>query len=148
MKKVIITEFQFKNLGMKLKEPDEKYSNECEVNMNFNGLNFKGKEIDDIIAPNITVTFDINEEHKKQGIITARPFNFKGPSELELNVYYVESDSVKNEIVPVELNWDNVDEEKTDLGHIGIDNVVEMSLQSDNNGGFDISNITIYYNSI
>lgn len=92
------------------------------------GIFLDGKEVDEITCNEIIVNFDIEIDSREWGIKDISVFNFKGPSELNLNVRFypddnVDSDTIDTEVI-VPLNWENAIKEISDeKGGITIEQV-------------------------
>ena len=153
MTKIVITESQLKKLTKNLNENyvdlNDTYEQECKVDIHDYGLNFKGYEINAIITPNITVTFQIDMYVKSYGITDILVVNVDGPSEIELEIhYYGEEDSDMEETITIPINWENVDMQKDDeLGWIGINNNIQVDLVNDENGKLVFDGIIVNYNA-
>lgn len=154
MAKIILTEDQLKRLAKNLKEDmsdGNNYRMECEVDLNYFGIKFKGFEIDDINTSNLTVTFSIDMESRSYGIKDISVYNVQGPSEIELEVlYFPESgeDSI-DETITIPINWENVEMEKDDeMGYIGVGKTIQIDLINNENGELVFDGVVVNYNSI
>ena len=156
MAKFIFTESQLELIKNNLNEDnsdlDNKYKIECEVEIENYGLVFRGKQIDDVSSPKITMTYNIDMEFRSYGIKDISPYNPQGPSELELEVIYYEDEEMdiqNEETVTIPLNWDDVIVEEIDnISYVGFDNMVTVRLKSDEQGGITSESITVYKKSI
>ena len=153
MTKIVITESQLKKLTKNLNENyvdlNDTYKEECKVDIYDYGLKFRGYEINTIITPNITVTFQIDMHVKSYGITDISVVNVNGPSEIELEIhYYGEDDSDMEETITIPINWENVDMQQDDtLGWIGVNNNIQIDLVNDENGELVVDGIIVNYNT-
>ena len=94
MAKFIFTESQMKIIKTQLNESREDTYDvgKCDINLYYGELTYKGHEINDISAPEISFTFYIDMDIKSYGIRGISLYNPEGPSEIELEVSQVESD--------------------------------------------------------
>lgn len=156
MKKIILTESQIKTLTDKLinessyLSTNDEFNIECEVNLNYYNATYKQGEINDIITSNIQLTHNIDMDVRSYGITDIFVTNLKGPSEIELEIYYYgENDEDLEDVITVPLNWENVEMQKDeDLGYIGISNNIQIDIENDENGDLFVANIIITHNSI
>lgn len=125
---------------------DDRYRIECEVEIDSYGLNFNGKEIDDITTPKIIMYYDIDIEARSWGIKDIMVFNPQGPREIELEVvYYEDEDTQKDTIITIPLEWDDVQMEDADnISYFGFDDLVTIRLKNDEQGGLTTDFITVY----
>jgi len=153
MTKIVITESQLKKLTKNLNENyvdlNDTYEQECKVDIHDYGLNFKGYEINAIITPNITVTFQIDMYVKSYGITDILVVNVDGPSEIELEIhYYGEEDSDMEETITIPINWENVDMQQDDtLRWIGVNNIIQIDLVNNENGELVVDGSIVNYNA-
>lgn len=127
----------------------DRYSMDCEVDLDNYGVTYKGKEIDWLKSDNMRLSFLIDIEARSWGIKYISVYDVKGPSELEFTVAYFpdETNDSIEEYVKIPLDWDKVKMEKDDgLGYIGIDSKVRIDLTNDNNGNLIIKKIEVVYN--
>jgi hypothetical protein len=156
MKKIILTESQIKTLTDKLinessyLSTDDEFKIECEVNLNYYNATYKQGEINHIITSNIQLTHNIDMDVRSYGIRDISIYNLKGPSEIELEIYYYgENDENLEDVITVPLNWENVEMQKDeDLGYIGISNNIQIDIENDENGDLVVTGIIVNYNSI
>jgi len=153
MTKIVITESQLKKLTKNLNENyvdlNDTYKEECKVDIYDYGLKFRGYEINTIVTPNITVTFQIDMHVKSYGIVDISVVNVNGPSEIELEIhYYSEDDSDMEETITIPINWENVDMQQDDtLGWIGVNNNIQIDLVNNENGELVVDGIIVNYNA-
>lgn len=119
MKKIIIKESQLKKI---LKEQeDNRFRKEVKVDVYDSSNNFKynGMEIIDMTAPNITLTFIIEQEFRSWGIKDISLYGIQGPNSIELEInYYKDEDNEDSAIIEVPLDWNNL--EVNDMNSNGI----------------------------
>lgn len=150
MSKFIFTESQLKLIKRNLNEGhldtnDDYEVGDCEITL-YGNVRYNGREIDDISTPQINFKFNIDMEVKGYGITEIFPYNPSGPSEIELEVSY---DGESEDIITIPLDWENVNEEKSsDIGWIGYDNRIEITLKNDENGNIVVDDMTLFKNSI
>jgi hypothetical protein len=156
MTKIVITESQLKKLTKNLNENyvdlNDTYEEECKVDIHDYGLKFRGYEINTIVTPNITVTFQIDMHVKSYGITDISVVNVKGPSEIQLEIHYYgkddEDDSDMEETITIPINWENVDMQQDDtLGWIGVNNNIQIDLVNNENGELVVDGIIVNYNA-
>jgi hypothetical protein len=158
MSKFIFTESQLKLIKRNLNEGhldtnDVYEAEDCEISVYHrnNNVKYNGREIDDITAPQINFKFNIDMDAKGYGITEIYPYNPNGPSEIELEVYYYseENEDPIEDTITIPLDWENVDEEKSDdISWIGYENRIEITLKNDENGNIVVDNMTLFKNSI
>lgn len=154
MTKIVITESQLKKLTKNLNENyvdlNDTYKEECKVDIHDYGLKFRGYEINAIITPNITVTFQIDMHVKSYGITDISVVNVNGPSEIELEIHYYgdKEDSHMEETITIPINWENVDMQQDDtLRWIGVNNIIQIDLVNNENGELVVDGIIVNYNA-
>ena len=151
MSKFIFTESQLKLIKRNLNEghldTNDNYEvGDCEISLYYSNVRYNGREIDDISTPQINFTFKIDMDVKSYGIKDISPYNPNGPSEIELEVSY---DGESEDIITIPLDWENVNEEKSsDIGWIGYDNQIDITLKNDENGDIVVDSMTLYKNNI
>lgn len=151
MSKFIFTESQLKLIKRNLNEGhldtnDEYEAEDCEISVYYSNVTYNRRKIDYISAPQINFKFNIDMEVKGYGITEIFPYKPSGPSEIELEVSY---DDESEETITIPLDWENVNEEKSsDIGWIGYDNRIEITLKNDENGDIVVDSMTLYKNSI
>jgi hypothetical protein len=155
MAKFIFTESQLESIKRNLSEDypgtDNNYKvGKCEVNLyGTHNLTYKGHEVDEVSAPQIEFTFDIDMDIRSYGIRGISVFNPKGPSEIELEVFYnIGEDETNEETITLPLDWSSVNEDEGSIGWIGYDNQIDISLKNDENGNIVIDTMTLFKNSI
>jgi hypothetical protein len=121
----------------------------CDINLYYGELTYKGHEINDISAPEISFTFYIDMDIKSYGIRGISLYNPEGPSEIELEVSYYtgEDDDESEDIVTIPLDWENVNEDDGDNGWIGYENRIEIRLKNDESGNIVVDSMTLFKNS-
>jgi hypothetical protein len=155
MAKFIFTESQVEKIKKSLDEDfpgtDNNYkANNCEINLYYHKVTYKGHEINDISAPQIDFTFDIDMDVKSYGIRDISAYNPNGPSEIELEISYYggEDDNESEDIITIPLDWENVNEDTSSIGWIGYDNQIDITLKNDENGNIVVESMTLFKNGI
>lgn len=156
MSKFIFTESQLKLIKRNLNEGhldtnDDYEVEDCEISVYYSNVTYNGRKIDYISAPQINFEFNIDMEVKGYGITEIYPYNPNGPSEIELEVYYYseENEDPIEDTITIPLNWENVNEEKSDdISWIGYENRIEITLKNDENGDIVVDTMTLFKNSI
>lgn len=122
------------------------YEMECDVDLDYYGVTYKGNEIDNIDTSSVKVIFDISMEHRSWGIKGIYVSVIDGSESLPLSIdYYPEgSDDHVNEEIEIPINWDSANEESSDsLGYIGIDQIVDIKLANNNEGDIVIESVIV-----
>ena len=153
MTKIVITENQLKKLTRNLNENyvdlNDTYKQECNVDLNYYGLKFKGYEINDVTTSNMVLTFLIDMSVKSYGIRDISVYGVKGPSEIELEVsYWLQEDGEDSteETVVLPINWENVEmQEDETLGYIGISNLIQIDLVNNESGELVVDGVIVNY---
>lgn len=153
MTKIVITENQLKKLTRNLNENyvdlNDTYKQECNVDLNYYGLKFKGYEINDVTTSNMVLTFLIDMSVKSYGIRDISVYGVKGPSEIELEVsYWLQEDGrdTTEETVVLPINWENVEmQEDETLGYIGIGNLIQIDLGNNESGELVVDGVIVNY---
>jgi hypothetical protein len=154
MKKLIQERKRMGQLAGLVKEGfgDERYETKCKVDLTYFRTKFNGKEIDYATAEDMRVSFLIDMEGRSWGIKNLSVYDVKGPSELEVELeYYLDErgDEHRTERVMVPMDWDKVVMTKdTELGHIGIAEVVRVTIGNDGQGNIVVQEIEVEYNSL
>lgn len=156
MTKIKITESQYNKLKQQISEDypgtDNNYKvGKCEVSLYHHNVTYKGQEINDITAPEIDFTFNIDMDIRSYGIRGISVYNPKGPSEIELEISYYgdgDSDEESEDIITIPLDWENVNEDEGSIGWIGYDNQIDINLKNDENGDIVVDSMTLFKNSI
>lgn len=156
MGKIILTEKQMQEITKSIAQEEirmneenyanSRYSMECNVRAEYyGGKTYKGGEINDITTSDIELTYDIDIEARSWGIKSISLYGIDGPSEIELEVYYIISDDNEQfETISIPLNWDNVEiEEEEGQGVITIGKDVTLTLENDENGNLICNQITV-----
>ncbi len=111
-KKIKITEDQFARLKPRLTEvADDRYEREVKIYFVINGEIFPDKEVSELIADKLKISYSIELEHRSWGINGANVYGFRGPEAIEIQVeYYIDEEGdVDTMTVPLVLHWDKVD---------------------------------------
>jgi hypothetical protein len=157
MAKFIFTESQLKSIKKNLNEDFQGADNsyrvgKCVVNLyGVHRVTYKGREVEDIYAPEIDFTFNIDMDIKSYGIKDISAYNPSGPSEIELTVMYYgggEDDDAIEEVITLPLDWENANEDDSDISWIGYDNQIDITLKNDENGNILVDSMTLFKNSI
>ena len=129
------------------------YSCKIKPEIFYHGLSFNEYEINDVTCDDIILTYNIDMEVREFGIKSISIYNIKGPNKLPLNVsYYISKvnnsgqldDDLKEEIVEIDINWENIKTEKTtEPGSITL-NSVEIELGNDANYKLIAKSILVY----
>ena len=128
-----------------LNESDSSYRVEVEVDINYYGSSFKGREINTISADKIVVTFDIEIEYRTWGINGISIWNIQGPSEIRIGVEYygeeIESEDFENlnQDIILKLDWNKIKiEEELEKGALTIEKI-SIELINDPSGGYMVT---------
>jgi len=154
MAKFIFTESQLESIKRSLSEDypgtDNNYKvGDCKINLYYHNVTYKGQEINDISAPQIDFTFDIDMDIRSYGIKGISVYNPSGPSEIEMEIsYFTNGDDEDEDIVTIPLDWENVNEDNGSIGWIGYDNEIDINLKNDENGNIVVDSMTLFKNSI
>jgi len=132
---------------------DNRYEMKCKIDFNYSSdLKFKGQEIEDIgYGLEYTLSFIIDQEHRKHGIKSISVYDVQGPEELDVEVvFYPEgSDDPVDEYIQIKVDWDSTNyEHESPQGMIGIDRDVEMELVNDSEGNIIVKEIGVTTYSI
>lgn len=153
MAKFIFTESQLESIKKNLSEDypgtDNNYRvGDSDVNLYYHNVTYKGHEINDITTHQIDFTFEIDMDIKSYGIRGISVYNPSGPSEIELEIsYYSGEDDINEDIITIPLDWENVNEDDGNIGWIGYENQIEITLKNDENGNIVIDSMTLFKNS-
>ena len=146
MKKVILTEKQIEKLKTKINESavgNERYSRQVSVHVETYHAKINGEDIDWATAPNISVNYLIEMEHRSWGIKNVSLYSIQGPSEITLTITPQVDDAEDIEMT-LPLNWENVEEETQESeGVITIGDEIEIVLTNDENGGIIVESIHV-----
>lgn len=145
MKRIKITETQRNMLKAKINESlSKKYSREVKLNIYENGVKYKGYEIRDISSPIINLSFSIEFEFRSIGISDVYFTNIQGPSEVSVDVVYLDGKEEKTEQIVMGLDWEKVIL-NTEKGHgiLTIDNYIDIVLVNGSDGGLLIKGIEL-----
>lgn len=153
MKRLIQEKQRMSQLAGLVKEGygDDRYEMECRVDLTYLNTKYKGMQVDDAKAENIRVSFLIDIEGRSWGIKSMNVYDVQGPSELEISMECFDNvkDDYQTESVTVPLDWDRVVMNKIDnLGHIGINNEIEVTISNDPKGNIVVEKIEVQYNSL
>lgn len=149
-KKMIITESQLNRLSKIVSEQNgsDKYKMKVEVEPIYDGLNYKGYEINNIDCREMVISFDIELEYSSYGIKSANIYSLSGPSYIYANVsFYPDDENENKEDVVINLDWSNSSfihiEDDAKIGWIGIDSPVQIILANDKSGNLFAKGINI-----
>ena len=147
MKRIVLTENQLDMVKKHIAEgavDGERYGREVKVSVNPYGAKVNGEEIDWVTAPNVKLTYVIEQEHRSWGIKDISLYSIQGPSEIEFTITpQVEDAEDINVTVPI--YWDNVVEKDTEEGKgvVTIGNEIEINLSNDENGEISVKSIIV-----
>lgn len=152
MKKLLITENQYKHIKNYVNEEVDGNTFKSEVKID---INYRGKIshlVEDISAPNINLSFLIDTEYRSWGIKSISLYNIQGPSEIEIEVTHYTSDNDEDpqtKVVLLKLNWDiSKIEEENGMGRIGIGDEITIDITENENNDLICTQITIPVNSL
>ena len=147
MKKIVITESQYKKIGKLISEQeDNRYGREVEVNIEAYGVTYKGQEINDVTSGSIRLSYLIEQEHRSWGIKGISLYDIKGPEILEVDIdYYTDEDNTADETIQLQLDWSNVVETENEesQGVVTVGNEITISLVNDTNGNIVIESVHV-----
>jgi len=150
--KIKITEDQFERLKPRLTEvADDRYEREVKIYFIINGEIFPDKEVSELIADKLKVSYSIELEHRSWGINGANVYGFRGPEVIEIQVeYYIDEEGdVDTMTVPLVLHWDKVDVRyNKGEGIIGIGDDIEIYVYTGEDGKLHSRIIKIDVNTI
>lgn len=149
MMKITLTEQQVDMIQNHINDQNYgKYRTNVNPNVYFSESTYKGNEIMDIIAPEMTLRFDIEIEARSWGIKTANVYNVNGNDSIEFEVSFLVNNKEKIDNVTIPFNWENVIISKSgESGPITIHKDIEIRLENDTNGNLIIKYIEVYVNS-
>ena len=126
--KLRLTESQLKRLQENIDKEDNKYRKE--VTATFYAVSYKGFEVNDIVSPKISLSYDIDIEARSWGIKNMSLHGIQGPSEIDIEVsYYPNGDDSHEEPVSIHIDWHKAHiEENTGTGELSVGNEVEIHL--------------------
>jgi hypothetical protein len=144
MKKLILSENQAENLINQLLEEDSpKLTYKTKIIFYIEGSNLKhnGREIDDMTYDKVmTVSFQIDQDHRSWGISDISIYNIDGDKTLEIEVEI----GGNSETIQLPINWENVEKEYVKgKGVISLDDSGTIELVNDENGQIKISKINV-----
>ena len=146
MKKVILTEKQIEKLKTKINDSaigNERYSREVSVHVETYHAKINGEDIDWATAPNISVNYLIEMEHRSWGIKGISLYSIQGPSEIELEITPQVEDA-EDVYLKLPLNWDNIEEETQEgEGVITIGSEITLVLGNNENGEIIVDSIHV-----
>ena len=146
MKKIVITESQYKKIGKLISEQhDNRYDREVEVTIEAYGVTYKGQEINDVTSGDVRLSYLIEQEHRSWGIKGISLYDIKGPEILEIVVdYYTDEDNTADETIQLPIDWSNVETENEEgQGVVTIGNEITISLVNDTNGNIVIESVHV-----
>jgi hypothetical protein len=122
----------------------DNYSRVVKANFYYSELNLNGALIEDIVSAPIRLTYSIDIDAREWGIKDISLYNIQGPSELECEITYIVGDDVKDTIVNIPVNWENISIDKnTGNGLITIDDEVDFNIVNDEIGNLLINKIDL-----
>lgn len=146
MKTLVITENQFNTLKSNISESavgNERYSRQVSVDVETYHARINGQEIDWATAPNITINYLIEMEHRSWGIKNVSLYSIQGPSEIELTITPRTEDGEDVDIT-IPLNWDMVEQETEEgEGVITVGNEINVVLGNDESGNIIVTSIHV-----
>lgn len=148
--KIILTESQFNNVKKSLNEGvSNTYSDKVKIDPLYfsSETKYKGHEIDDISADEITLSYNIEIEGRSWGIKNIYVYGIEGPQTINLLVKYYKDggdyDWVEEEVT-LPLSWESlVTDEITGEGMVTIGHELELELKNDQNGNLVITKMTL-----
>ena len=146
MKKIVITESQYKKIGKLISEQgDNRYNREVEVKIEAYGVTYKGQEINDVVSGDIRLSYLIEQEHRSWGIKGISLYDIKGPEILEIVVdYYTDEDNTADETIQLPIDWSNVETENEESqGVVTVGDEIIISLVNDTNGNIVIESVHV-----
>ena len=108
MKKIIITEQQLDRILNE--QENNRYSRTVRVHVwgSSERIRYNGHEINDFLAPEIKLTFTIEQEQREWGIKGISLYNIQGPPSIEVEVdYYIDDDHQQTATINLPLDWEN-----------------------------------------
>jgi len=147
--KILISEDQMNRVKKSLKEQRDHrqtYQLNCLINLDYYQLKYKGYELNDIFPPDsIDVKYNIDLDIRNYGIKDVSVYNFKGPSEIEVEIsYYPGTDDPTEDTLILPLHWESAETEtNNDIGYIGIDRDITIVLKNDEAGNIVVEKILI-----
>ena len=164
MKKIIVTTEQLNKIAEHVSKESEtevinetisnngQYEMECDVDLDYYGITYKGMEIDDIdVLGPLRVGFNIDMESRSWGIKSIYVSVTSGPETLPISLKYYPNENEDWEEIELELpiNWDSANEESNEsLGYIGIGQVVDIKLSNNEDGEIVVDGVTVITSSI
>ena len=146
MKKVILTEKQVETLRTKVNESavgNERYSRQVSIYIETYGVKINNENIDWAVAPEISVNYLIEMEHRSWGIKNVSLYSIQGPSEITLTITPQVDDAEDIEMT-LPLNWENVEQETQEgEGVITIGSEITLSLGNNENGEIIVDSIHV-----
>ncbi len=137
MKKIILTENQLDMIKNHINEgaiANDRYERRVSVDVETYGIKINGQDIDWVTAPEITLSYLIEMEHRSWGIKGISLYDIKGPSEIELTITPQVDDGEDIDIT-IPLNWENVEQENQEgEGVVTIGNEITIKLSNNENG--------------
>lgn len=145
--KLRLTESQYERLKSLVKENVEnRFNREVAVHFNYNGLTYKGCEVDEISPVKTRISFYIDIEYRSWGVASLNIYGISGEPEIETEIHYYpqgEEDTVSEQI-KLSLKWDNVEtDELKGQGIVSVGDYLSIDLGQDENGGFGAARMSI-----
>lgn len=147
MKRIVLTENQLEMVKKHIAEgavDGDRYGREVKVSVNPYGAKINGEEIDWVDAPNIKLTYLIEQEHRSWGIKDISLYSIQGPSEIELTIT-PQVDDAEDINITIPISWDDAVETETNQGEgvITVGNEIEINLFNDDNGEIGVKTIMV-----
>jgi hypothetical protein len=145
MKKIVLTENQLdmvkKHIAEEESNNDNRYRREVRVSVGVNSeQKYKGGEINDVnpYSSKMTVSFDIDQDHRSWGIKDISLHSIKGPESIEVEIeYYPEgSDDYVTDEITIPLDWDNISIDKVSNGLLTVGDEVDITLYISETGEY------------
>jgi hypothetical protein len=145
MKKIVLTENQYKNLQKTLKEDvNDRYQRTVSVSVDTYGLKINGNDVDWATCPDMTLSYIIEQEHRSWGIKDISLYNIEGPSDVEIIITPQVEDSEDIEVT-VSLDWENMISTALESGEgvVTIGSEIDMKLTNNENGDIVVEYISV-----
>jgi len=143
---------------------DNTFSKSCKVDIDYHGVDFKGREVDEMTTDEIKVSYIIEIDAREWGLKDISSYGFKGPEEITLSIKYYDEDKIDEyeedkrvkkiidpeyfdlssipmeyEELTLKLNWEDAEVEYlNEQGVYSIDKV-EIELENDPKGGLVVN---------
>lgn len=149
MKKVILKENQIKRLIDKMltENINDKFRKDVKITFYVpQNVKYNNQEINDISPIEYAVFYDMDVEYRNYGIKSIYVTAITGSKTIETEIEYYDpqTDETKNDLINIELNWDNIIEEKDEtLGWFGVGDEIEIELKNDEMGKLIVDKIKV-----